>query len=85
MIVAGIEVVWQGHVAPMQKTPLVLGKRYDDSISLSKGDEMGRFKLGSTVILLFGKDAVEWQSTLTAGSPVTLGSAIGRIKQSTTE
>ncbi|WP_417581632.1 archaetidylserine decarboxylase [Nitrincola sp.] len=86
MIVAGIEVVWQGQVAPIQKSPLVLGKRYDDSISLSKGDEMGRFKLGSTVILLFGQDAIEWQSTLTAGSPVTLGSAIGRINnQSTAE
>lgn len=79
MIVAGIEVVWQGHVAPVQKTPLVLGKRYDDLITLARGDEMGRFKLGSTVILLFGENTLQWNSELSAGSGVKLGRGIAKL------
>ena len=33
----------------------------------SKGAELGRFKLGSTVILLLGRDAVQWNGDLAAG------------------
>lgn len=79
MIVAGIEVVWQGQVAPVLKTPLVLGKRYEDLITLTRGEEMGRFKLGSTVILLFGENALQWNSELSAGSGVKLGRGIAKL------
>ena len=79
MIVAGIEVVWQGQVAPAQKTPLVLGKRYEDLITLTRGEEMGRFKLGSTVILLFGENALHWHRELSAGSDVKLGQGIASL------
>ena len=87
-IVASIETIWAGTVTPPAGKDVFTWdypENGHNQLILNKGDEMGRFKLGSTVILLFGKDAGEWQSTLTAGSPVTLGSAIGRIKQSTTE
>ena len=47
------------------------------SISLDKGEEMGRFNMGSTVILLFGKDAVEWAEDFTPGAKVRMGQAIG--------
>ena len=50
MIVAGIETVWAGQVAPQPSTPQK--QRFDQEIFLQKGQEMGRFKLGSTVILL---------------------------------
>jgi phosphatidylserine decarboxylase len=39
---------------------------------------MGRFKLGSTVVVLFGPDAVELVDDLTAGKSVQLGEAIAR-------
>ncbi|MCG7960393.1 MAG: phosphatidylserine decarboxylase, partial [Candidatus Thiodiazotropha taylori] len=48
-------------------------------VELEKGEEMGRFNMGSTVILLFGKDAVEWSETFTPGSPVKMGSAIADL------
>ena len=41
---------------------------------------MGRFKLGSTVVLLFGQDAVNWQDTLRAESPLQLGERIATYK-----
>lgn len=78
MIVAGIETVWAGQVAPPPRT--IKRTNYDANanapISLQKGAEMGRFKLGSTVVLLFGKDAIEWQAHLTEASPLRMGESI---------
>jgi len=39
---------------------------------------MGRFKLGSTVVLLFGPDQVRWAEQLAALSPVRMGESIGQ-------
>ena len=52
MIVAGIETVWSGQVAPPSRLPQTLDfEAPPERIELSKGEEMGRFQLGSTVIL----------------------------------
>ena len=58
--------------------------RYDEAarapIHLDKGAEMGRFKLGSTVILLFGPDQVRWAEDLAALTPVRMGESLGQSK-----
>ncbi|MDO6515095.1 MULTISPECIES: archaetidylserine decarboxylase [unclassified Neptuniibacter] len=79
MIVAGIETVWSGQEAPRLKAPEHRSFKNETipPIKLEKGAEMGRFKLGSTVILLFGKDKISWQTGLDANSPIKLGEAIG--------
>jgi phosphatidylserine decarboxylase len=41
---------------------------------------MGRFNMGSTVILLYGEDRVDWQEDLAAGAAVQLGDLLGRIR-----
>ena len=46
--------------------------------TLAAGEEMGRFYLGSTVILLFEAGAVEWLEGLKAGSPVRMGQPLAR-------
>ena len=77
MIVAGIETVWGGQVAPVQKNSWRIDHQKPvEPVILQQSEEMGRFKLGSTVILLFGKDAIEWCETLKADDPVRLGQAI---------
>ncbi|KAA0874735.1 archaetidylserine decarboxylase [Nitrincola tapanii] len=81
MIVAGIETVWEGQVAPVLKQPRILSRSLNPSISLNKGDEMGRFKLGSTVILLFGQNALNWSTQLQAGSPVRMGETLAHYAQ----
>ena len=43
------------------------------AIQLPRGGEMGRFKLGSTVILLFGADAIRFATGLDEAEPVRLG------------
>ncbi|KIO38041.1 archaetidylserine decarboxylase [Shewanella sp. cp20] len=61
-IVASIETVWAGTVTPPTGRK-VFSWDYPtegpEAITLDKGDEMGRFKLGSTVVMLFAKDALE--------------------------
>ena len=74
MIVAGIETVWSGQVAPPPKTPASLDyQSLPEAVELEKGEEMGRFKLGSTVILVFPENSIEWESQYSAGSPTRLG------------
>jgi len=83
MIVAGIETPWAGQVAPLKRQI----NRVDylapsREIVITKGDEMGRFKLGSTAIVLFAAGAMQWQPTLTATSPTRMGELFGRLQPS---
>jgi phosphatidylserine decarboxylase len=75
MIVASIETVWAGLVTPYKRR--VKSIRYDDAarapIHLAKGAEMGRFKLGSTAIVLFGPGKVRWADTPAVLGPVRMG------------
>jgi len=83
MIVAGIETVWAGQVAPPLRTVITQDySRAPALVQLDKGAEMGRFKLGSTVIMLFAKDAIRWSETLVAGGPVRMGQPIGVLTAS---
>lgn len=78
MIVASVETVWAGQVAPVkhdiQETDY---EQQHPPLQFGKGDEMGRFKLGSTVIVMFGPRAASWVSTLDTQCHVKMGEAIG--------
>ncbi|WP_163934313.1 archaetidylserine decarboxylase [Paraferrimonas sp. SM1919] len=58
-IVASIETVWAGTVTPPAGKQVFTWDYSDKDINFNKGDEMGRFKLGSTVVMLFAEDAVK--------------------------
>lgn len=82
MIVAGIETVWSGQVCPTAATRRVHVNDYrhhSPPIELATGSEMGRFKLGSTAIVLFNHGAVNLESSLAAGSAVRMGQLLGRF------
>ena len=55
MIVAGIETVWQGRYQPAHPEHAARQQFEDGEVTLSKGDEMGRFYLGSTVVACFSE------------------------------
>ena len=77
MIVAGIATVWGGREEAHQRQPR--HRTFDaGEHSFDAGDEMGRFFLGSTAILLFEPGKVKWDAELSAGSPVRMGQALGR-------
>lgn len=79
MIVAGIETVFSGPVTPLarsvQRTRYALNEK--GPIVLNKGDELGRFYLGSTAILLFSEGKASFNSSLAADSPVRMGEKLG--------
>lgn len=81
MIVAGIETVWDGEVAPFASREIADSNYPYQDIQLAKGDEMGRFKLGSTAIVLFAKDQVEWSKKYSAGTPTKMGEILGRVRR----
>jgi len=79
MIVAAVETVWAGHIAPPRRELKVNEYGVPADVTLEKGAEMGRFKLGSTVILCHPKGVVNWKDTLQAGTPLRMGEAIAQI------
>lgn len=77
MIVAGIDTVWPNTFRTHASAPVhedFTGKAHD----FAAGDEMGRFYLGSTVVLLFEPGRVDWLDGLKPGDPLRMGQAIGR-------
>lgn len=75
MIVASVETVWAGLVTPPKRAlkHFRYGAAAQQPIHLDKGAELGRFKLGSTAIVLFGPEQVRWAEGLAAGSAVRMG------------
>ncbi len=75
-IVGSMATVWHGVVNP-PRPGNVREWRYDDApVDLKRGDEMGRFLLGSTVVLLFPRGTVAFQADWSAARPVRLGEAM---------
>lgn len=81
MVVASIETVWAGVVAPLRQQ--VIETQYGDqpTIAFKKGDEMGRFKLGSTVILVSENPNWLWDAERDLGDKVTVGSLLALVGQ----
>ncbi|MFN3713829.1 MAG: archaetidylserine decarboxylase [Alcanivoracaceae bacterium] len=77
MIVAGIETVFAGQVTPLARTVTRIRYPARDAIHFNKGDELGRFLLGSTAILLFPEGKTDFLQGLTADSPVRMGQKLG--------
>jgi phosphatidylserine decarboxylase len=75
-IVGSMATVWHGVVNPPRSRG-IREWRYDDkAIHLKKGEEMGRFLLGSTVVMLFPKDVVSFHPDWAPTRPVRLGEAM---------
>ncbi len=78
-IVGSMATVWHGQINPPRLAD-VREWRYDDElISLKQGDEMGRFMLGSTVVMLFPENrsnALAFNPVWTAGGAIQLGQAM---------
>lgn len=77
--VGAIETVWAGLVTPPAGRGVVLTRYGGGEVRLGRGAEMGRFNLGSTVVVLFGPGRVKWAPGLGPGVPVRMGSLLGRL------
>ena len=76
--VAAIETVWSGLVTPPHRSTIEVNDLRGQHIELERGAEMGRFNMGSTAILLFGNNAVDWLDTLQAEQPLRMGQTLGK-------
>ncbi|HYE35223.1 archaetidylserine decarboxylase [Methylocaldum sp.] len=85
IFVASIETVWHGIVTPPTGATLRTWHYPENPPVLSRGQEMGRFNMGSTVIVLFGDNVVEWEESLTADSIVCMGQSLGRLTRQTAQ
>ncbi|MDE1998844.1 MAG: phosphatidylserine decarboxylase [Burkholderiales bacterium] len=78
-IVGSMATVWHGVVNPPRSRKVREWLYDDQNIVLKKGDEMGRFLLGSTVVLLFPKEGhVQFNPSWEAARPVRMGEAMSR-------
>ncbi len=75
--VAAIETVWDGLVTPPQGWGVK--RQVFPAITLEKGAEMGRFNMGSTVILLLENPGLFWNQALGADTTLQLGQALAAL------
>lgn len=80
MIVAAIETVFTGQITPLTKKVQTINFDQHPQ-SREKGEELGRFLLGSTVVLLFPEGKCQWQKELTAGSSLKVGELMGELNE----
>lgn len=78
ILVSSIETISNGVITPPYAAK-VTDLLVQGQSQYKKGEEMGRFNMGSTVIMLFAKDAVSFEPGLQAGSEVKLGEKIGSL------
>ncbi len=79
MVVGSMETVWHGVINPPRGRELTVTSYADrpSPVELDRGEEMGRFNMGSTVILLLPANRLRWLSELSAGATVKMGQPIG--------
>jgi phosphatidylserine decarboxylase len=79
-IVGSMATVWHGTVNPPRSGQLREWRYDGQRIVLEKGEEMGRFLLGSTVVMLFPQGMLDFDPAWTPARPVRMGEAMARSK-----
>jgi phosphatidylserine decarboxylase len=82
--VGSISTVWGGEIRPRKSGVVEVLELPSGPINFSKGDLLGWFNMGSTVIALFPKGRCEWDENLRPGATLKMGASIGRLSDSTT-
>lgn len=80
MLVSSMDTVWAGTVTPPHGRRVKVGDWSRRDISLKKGEEMGRFNMGSTVIVLLPPGAVSSIEAFEPSDVVMMGQKLGRLR-----
>ena len=84
LFVGSISTVWHGEITPPTRAGArELATAAAADAPLVRGDLMGWFNMGSTVILLFPKGRVQWLPALAAGMTVRVGQPLGQVQPQT--
>ena len=76
-IVGSMATVWQGQINPPRTGKIREWDYAPGQVTLKKGDEMGRFLLGSTVVMLFPKKRIRFTPDWAPARPIRMGEAMG--------
>jgi phosphatidylserine decarboxylase len=79
-IVGSMATTWHGVVNPPHTHELREWSYADGSIAFKQGDEMGRFLLGSTVVMLWPKMPLVFNPQWQATKPIRLGEAMASVR-----
>ncbi len=78
IFVGSVDMAWEEDIMPNRMKKPQRWQVADNTGEYAQGAEVGRFNMGSTVIVLFGKQQMEWLSELSEGSTVQMGQALGQ-------
>ena len=82
-IVGSMATIWHtenhGIINPLRRGYIQVWKYADQNIQLKQNAEMGRFLLGSTVVMLFEKNQITFNAECSAGRPIRLGELMGTV------
>jgi len=77
MIVGSIETAWEGTVMPNGQSSIINWDYTKRDIVFDRGQEIGKFRLGSTVILLFPEKTMNWNNMLQKDMLIKMGQSLG--------
>ncbi|MFI4963156.1 MAG: archaetidylserine decarboxylase [Legionellales bacterium] len=80
--VGNIVTSWHGQVAPNPQRKVQIWDYLDQNILLQKGEELGYFTLGSTVIVLFPPNQMHWHENIQKNQTLRMGEWLGYISPS---
>ena len=80
LFVGSMETVWAGQISPPHRRDGGSRHRPSPAVALTRGQEMGRFNMGSTVILLGAPGLLSLDPTKAAGEALRMGQAIGTLR-----
>ncbi len=78
--VGSMETVWAGQITPPHRRSGIHRWKPDQEFALERGAEMGRFNMGSTVVLLTPPGSVNWDSAVHPGGIVRVGQSLGKLQ-----
>jgi phosphatidylserine decarboxylase len=82
LFVGSISTVWHGQITPpTRRAARELSPLSGPGAQLARGGQMGWFNMGSTVILLFPRDRVQWLAGLAAGMSIRVGQPLGQLQR----
>ncbi|MCK5817701.1 MAG: phosphatidylserine decarboxylase [Psychromonas sp.] len=82
LIVRSIETVWHGVLDQQGNKEVQFWDYSDQNITFEKGDEIGRFRLGSTIIAIFSENSIVFADEIIPGASCRLGSSLAVLQKS---
>jgi len=83
IFVSAMQTQWGGLTGPSRRMEVFDFGPPGLSVRLQRGEEMGRFNMGSTVLVLFAPGRARWSTRINPGSRVRMGQRIGVVKPAT--